>query len=60
MNNCAYYVALPAICAMARHLAWMRDEIGKSFVAGLVLHTGPHAFPLGDQIVAVPRAFLGA
>jgi hypothetical protein len=25
----------------ARHLAWLRDETGERFLAGIVLHTGP-------------------
>jgi predicted AAA+ superfamily ATPase len=40
--------------ADARHLAWMRDELGDRFVSGVVFHTGPHAFPLGDRITALP------
>lgn len=42
----------------ARHLAWLRDETGDSFAAGLVLHTGPHVFPLGDRLVAAPVSAL--
>jgi hypothetical protein len=38
----------------ARHLCWLRDEIGDRFVAGLVLHTGPRPFALGDRITALP------
>jgi predicted AAA+ superfamily ATPase len=38
----------------ARHLAWLRDETGDVFAAGLVLHTGPHVFPISDRIVAAP------
>src|SRR5450756_2394334 len=38
----------------ARHLAWLRDELGDRFIAGAVFHTGPHAFPLGDRITALP------
>jgi predicted AAA+ superfamily ATPase len=38
----------------ARHLAWLRDEIGDKFAAGAVLHTGPRAYELGDRIVAAP------
>lgn len=40
----------------ARHLAWLRDELGKAFVAGVVLHTGPQIYELGDRIVAAPIA----
>jgi predicted AAA+ superfamily ATPase len=38
----------------ARHLAWLRDQSGERFIVGIVLHTGPHAFPLGDRITALP------
>ena len=38
----------------ARHLAWLRDEIGERFVAGAVVHTGPDVFELGDRILALP------
>jgi predicted AAA+ superfamily ATPase len=42
----------------ARHLAWLRDEIGDRFVAGVVLHTGPRSYPLGERITAAPLACL--
>jgi uncharacterized protein len=42
----------------ARHLAWLRDEVGDAFAAGLVLHTGPYVFPLGDRLVAAPVSAL--
>ena len=38
----------------ARHLAWMRHEIGERFAAGVVLHTGPRSYPLGERILAAP------
>ena len=38
----------------ARHLAWLRDELGDRFVAGVVLHTGPRVYALGEKIVAAP------
>lgn len=44
----------------ARHLAWMRDELGDRLVAGVVFHTGPHAFPLGERITAVPISAIWA
>ena len=44
----------------ARHLAWLRDEAGDAFAAGLVLHTGPHVFPLGDGLAAAPVSVLWA
>ena len=44
----------------ARHLAALRDRIGESFVAGVVLHTGPRAYRLGEGIVAAPISVLWA
>lgn len=38
----------------ARHLAWLRDEYGKKFVGGVVLHSGQAITELGDRIGAVP------
>ncbi len=46
--------------ASARHLAWLRDEIGDRFVGGVVLHTGPTAFQLGERITAAPISTLWA
>jgi len=40
----------------ARHLAWLRDELGDRFVAGAILHTGPGRFRLSPRIFAVPIA----
>lgn len=42
----------------ARHLAWLRDQIGDQFVRGLVLHAGSLTYPLGERIWAVPIATL--
>lgn len=42
----------------ARHLEWLRDELGDRFVAGVVLHTGPRVFPLSDRIAAAPISTL--
>ncbi|MGQ0670922.1 MAG: ATP-binding protein [Actinomycetota bacterium] len=44
----------------ARHLAWLRDELGDRFVAGVVLHTGPRVYAIGDGIVAAPICTLWA
>lgn len=44
----------------ARHLAWLRDELGERFVQGVVLHTGPSVYPLGERISAVPICALWA
>jgi predicted AAA+ superfamily ATPase len=38
----------------AKHLEWLRDELGERFIAGVVLHTGPRAFDLADRIIAAP------
>ena len=42
----------------ARHLAWVRDELGDRFVGGVVLHTGPAAFSIGERITAAPISTL--
>lgn len=42
----------------ARHLEWLRRELGDRFVAGVVLHTGPRAFELGERVSAAPIASL--
>ncbi len=44
----------------ARHLIWLRDSIGESFIAGVVLHTGPDTFELDERIVAAPISTLWA
>jgi len=44
----------------ARHLEWMRDQLGDKFVAGVVLHSGPMAFMLSDRIAAAPISTLWA
>ena len=44
----------------ARHLRWLRDELGDRFVGGVVFHTGPHCLPLGERIVAAPICALWA
>lgn len=42
----------------AKHLAWLRAELGDQFLAGIVFHTGKWAYPLGERITAVPIASL--
>lgn len=42
----------------ARHLAGLRDRYPDAFVAGIVLHTGPRAYGLGDRLLAVPISTL--
>ena len=46
--------------ADAAHLAWMRDRIGRRFLAGAVLHTGTHTSELGDRLIAAPLSTLWA
>jgi uncharacterized protein len=40
--------------ADARHLKWLRSENPQRFVAGVVLHSGPDVYELGEDIFAVP------
>ena len=40
--------------AHARHLVWLRNQLGDRFKAGAVLHTGPAQFRLDDRIKAIP------
>ena len=42
----------------ARHLAVLRDRMGEPFVSGVVFHTGPHVYRLGERIVAAPISAL--
>jgi len=42
----------------ARHLAALRDQYPETFVAGIVLHTGPRAYRLGDRLAAAPISTL--
>lgn len=42
----------------ARHLGWLRDQLGERFLAGVVLHTGPNRYPLADRLEAVPISSL--
>lgn len=38
----------------ARHLTWLRDQLGERFRHGYVVHTGSEAYPLEERIWAVP------
>ncbi len=42
----------------ARHLIWLRDSVGDTFVAGVVLYAGHDTFELDDRIVATPISAL--
>lgn len=44
----------------ARHLDWLREQLGARFAGGVVLHTGPRSFQLADRIVAAPICTLWA
>jgi hypothetical protein len=44
----------------ATHLTWLRERLDDRFVAGVVLHTGPATFLLGERIVAAPISTLWA
>ncbi|MGH3904937.1 MAG: hypothetical protein ACRDTE_12210 [Pseudonocardiaceae bacterium] len=37
-----------------KHLTWLRDNLGDRFLTGLVLHTGPHSYPLDERLHAMP------
>lgn len=39
---------------MARHLRWLRGELGDQLAAGVVFHTGPRPFLLDERIWALP------
>ena len=38
----------------ARHLIWLRDQLGDRLVAGVVFHTGPYTLALSDRVWAAP------
>ena len=38
----------------ARHLFWLRDQLGSNFAGAAVIHSGPGVYELGEQIYAVP------
>ena len=42
----------------AKHLRWLGEQLGGRFVAGVVLHTGPHTYELSDKIQAAPISTL--
>jgi predicted AAA+ superfamily ATPase len=44
----------------AKHLQWLRDELGDRFIGGAVLHSGPRLYPLAERIVAAPICSLWA
>jgi predicted AAA+ superfamily ATPase len=42
----------------ARHLIWLRDELGKNFAGGILLHSGRSVIELDSKIAAVPLSAL--
>lgn len=44
----------------ARQLRWLREQLGDRFTAGVVLHTGPRTFNLGERLIAAPISSLWA
>ena len=42
----------------ARHLAGLRDRYNEAFTAGIVFHTGPRTYRLGDRLIAAPISTL--
>ncbi len=45
--------ASPGI-ADARHLVWLKNQLGERFIAGAVMHTGPAPFLLESKVLALP------
>lgn len=44
--------------ADAKHLRWLKAELGERLIGGVVLHTGPRLYELADGIVAAPISTL--
>ncbi|MCL2490212.1 MAG: DUF4143 domain-containing protein [Propionibacteriaceae bacterium] len=44
----------------AKHLVWLKDQLGDDFVCGVVLHTGPGSYRLADRVFAVPISTIWA
>jgi predicted AAA+ superfamily ATPase len=44
----------------AKHLAYLRDQLGDRFVIGLVLYAGPMTIDWGDRLAAAPISTLWA
>jgi predicted AAA+ superfamily ATPase len=42
----------------AKHLAWLREQLGDRFIIGVVFHTGPRLYELSDRIIAAPISTL--
>jgi predicted AAA+ superfamily ATPase len=48
--------AAPTARRDAKHLRWLREELGERFLAGVVLHTGSRVYELDEKIIAAPIA----
>lgn len=46
------------VAADGRHLRWLRESLGDSVIASIVLHTGGVSYPLDERTIAVPIAAL--
>lgn len=44
----------------AKHLFWLRDQLGDEFVGGAVIHSGPAIYELGNRVFAIPLCALWA
>ncbi len=42
----------------ARHLRWLREQLGDRFVGGIVIHTGPRASRFEPDVRYLPMAAL--
>ena len=42
----------------ARHLRWLKSELGDQVTAAVILHTGGHGYALGEDVLALPIATL--
>lgn len=42
----------------AKHLFWLRDQLGAGVAAGAVVHSGPGLYELGERVYAVPLCAL--
>lgn len=43
----------------AKHLHWLKEQIGADLLDGIIVTTGPHAYRRPDGIAVVPAALLG-
>ena len=50
----------PELPGDVKHLQGLRDKLGGSFTAGVVLYLGDRVVPLGERIWALPVSMLWA